>query len=133
MLRPILSALLALVAGALGISLVQGLNFLLFPPPPGLDFNDPVQLEAIMAQMHLGAMLMVELSYALGCLLAGAVVGRLAGPRRMAVAGVVGLLFTLAGFANMASVPTPLWLAVLTTVTYMPACLGGAWLARPRG
>lgn len=133
MLRPILVALLALVVGAIGIGLVQGLNFVLFPPPPGLDFNDPVQLEAIMEQMPLGALLMVELSYALGCLLAGAVVGRLAGPHRMTVAGVVGLLYTLAGFANLASVPTPLWLAVLTTVTYIPACLLGARLLRPPG
>lgn len=46
----------------------------------------------------------------------------------MLVASIVGAAFTLAGFANLASLPHPLWFAVLSTVTYVPAALAGVWV-----
>ena len=86
-----------------------------------------------MAQIPLGALLMVELSYAAGSL-GGGVIVRLVSPgRATALAVVLGGLLTLAGFANLAAIPHPLWFGVLSTVTYVPcAVLGAAAAARLR-
>ncbi len=98
----------------------------LFPPPPGFDFNDPDALAKLLAVIPLGALLVVELSYALAGLAAGVVVGAIARWKPMVIASIVGVLFTMAGFANLASLPHPMWFAVLSTVTYVPAALAGA-------
>ncbi len=127
----------AVVAGLLGsvvvIMAVQAVGTWLYPPPPGTDFTDPDAVAALMAQIPLGALLMVELSYIAGSLGGGAI-ARLVTPEgatRRAI--VVGALLTLAGFANLAAIPHPLWFGVLSTLTYIPcALLGAAAVARLR-
>lgn len=127
----------AVVAGLAGavvlIMAVQAVGTWLYPPPPGADLTDPDALAALVAEMPLGALLMVEASYAAGSLGGGAV-ARLAAPGQTTRAAVVvGGLLTLAGFANLAAIPHPLWFAVLSTVTYVPcAVLGAAAVARLR-
>ena len=120
----------AVVAGLAGsvalIMAVQAVGTWLYPPPPGTDFTDPEAVAALMAQIPLGALLMVELSYAAGSL-GGGVIVRLVSPDRTTVlAVVVGGLLTLAGFANLAAIPHPLWFGVLSTVTYVPCAVLGA-------
>lgn len=127
----------AVVAGLAGsvalIMVVQAVGVLLYPPPPDLDFADPDALAALMAQMPLGALLMVELSYAAGSLAGGAIVRRVSPDRTTGPLLVVGGLLTLAGFANLAAIPHPLWFAVLSTLTYLPCTfLGAAVVARRR-
>ncbi len=127
----------AVVAGLFGsvvvIMAVQAVNGWLYPPPPGTDLSDPDALAALMAQMPVGALLMVELSYAAGSFAGGAVVRRVSADRAAVLAAVVGGLLTLAGFANLAAIPHPLWFGVLSTVTYVPcALLGAAAAARLR-
>ncbi|MBK9364707.1 MAG: hypothetical protein IPN01_00060 [Deltaproteobacteria bacterium] len=71
MLRAVLSTLLALVVGSVLISLVQSLGHVLYPFPGELDLNDPEALAKVLAQAPLGALLMVELAYVVGCFAAG--------------------------------------------------------------
>lgn len=127
----------AVVAGLFGsvvlIMAVQAVGTWLYPPPPDTDFTDPEALAALMAQMPLGALLMVELSYVAGSLGGGVIVRLVSADRAAVQAVVVGGLLTLAGFANLAAIPHPLWFAVLSTVTYVPcAMLGAAAVARLR-
>lgn len=129
--------IVAVVAGLAGsvalIAAVQAAGVRLYPPPPGTDFTDPDALAALMAQMPLGALLMVELSYAAGSLAGGAVVHLVVRKRTTGPLLVVGWLLTLAGVANLAAAPHPLWFAALSTVTYLPCVfLGGAAAARLR-
>jgi hypothetical protein len=49
--------------------------------------------------------------------------------RAIVLAAVVGGLLTLAGFANLAAIPHPLWFGVLSTLTYVPCALLGAAIA----
>ena len=120
----------AVIAGLFGsfilITAVQAVGTWLYPPPPGTDFTDPESVAALMAQIPLGALLMVELSYAVGSLGGGAIVRRVSPDRTTVLAVVLGGLLTLAGFANLATIPHPLWFAVLSTVTYVPCALLGA-------
>jgi hypothetical protein len=78
----------AVVAGLAGsvalIMAVQAVGTWLYPPPPGTDFTDPEAVAALMAEIPLGALLMVELSYAAGSLGGGAIV-RLVTPDRTTV------------------------------------------------
>ncbi len=127
----------AVVAGLFGsvvlIMAVQAVGTWLYPPPPGTDFTDPEAVAALMAQIPLGALLMVEASYAVGSLAGGAIVWLVSPDRATRLAVVLGGLLTLAGFANLAAIPHPLWFGVLSTATYVPcAVLGAAAGARLR-
>ncbi|MEY3214296.1 MAG: hypothetical protein RIT28_4777 [Pseudomonadota bacterium] len=126
MLRAVLSTLLAVVLGSVLIGIVQSVGHGLFPLSGALDPNDPEAMAKIIGSAPLGALLMVELAYVVGCAFAGAVVVRLAPGFGLRLPVIVGALFTLAGFLNLAAIPHPLWFAVLTTVTYLPMSLLGA-------
>ena len=120
----------ALAAAMVLIMLVQQLNLLLFPLPDWVDTNNPEHLSELMSTLPLPALLMVELSYVLGSLAAGLLLAFLTKGKCLWQVLVVGGLLTLAGFANLASVQHPLWLAVLTTVTYVPVTYLGSRLLR---
>jgi hypothetical protein len=126
MLRAILSTLLAFVLGSVVIFAVQSVGHVLYPFPADLDFNNPEAVAKIIAQLPLGALLMVELAYVLGSFVSGAAVVRLAPGFGLRLPVIVGALFTLAGFMNLATIPHPLWFAALTTVTYIPMSVIGA-------
>lgn len=128
--RRVLGSGLGFVAGSLVMMVIQAVNYLLFPPPPGLDFNDPSQLPAIVAAMPLTALLLVELSYALGCLVAGMVLAWVVPERERRYPLGLGLVFTALGFVNLTQFPAPLWLAVLTTITYVPGVFVGVFVIR---
>ncbi len=132
MLRSVIVVVLSLVAGTVVISLVQAVNAMVFPPPPGLDFTDPVSVQKMVDAMSIGAWIGLELSYVFGCLTCGLLIGTFAASRPMLLAAIAGLVFTLAGFANMAWIPTPMVMAVVTTLTYVPCALLGASLATRR-
>jgi len=131
-LRNLVVLVLSFVAGAVVIGLVQWVNWVLFPPPPGFDLSDPAAVERLAAQMSVGAWVGLELSYALGSLACGLLIGAFAASRPMLLAAIAGLGFTLAGLANLAMIPTPFAMAVLTTLTYLPCTLLGAALAGRR-
>jgi hypothetical protein len=126
MLRAVLSTLLALIVGSVLISLVQSLGHVLYPFPGELDLNDSEALAKVIAQAPLGALLMVELAYVVGCFAAGALVVRLAPGFGLRLPVIVGALFTLVGALNLLAFTHPLWFAVLTTVTYIPMSVLGA-------
>jgi hypothetical protein len=125
-LRNVLSVIAGLFAGAVVILLVETIGMAIWPPPPDLE---PAEL---MQQIPLGALLMVELAYALGSLTAGGIASKLgvAKPPRLAV--IVGVVLTLAGASNLVMLPHPLWFAVLSTLTFVPLALLGARLVASR-
>ena len=45
------------------------------------------------------------------------------------MAAVLGLLFLLAGIANLMMIPHPVWFAVMDVLLYLPMALTGSWLA----
>ena len=126
MLRNILALMAGIIAGVAAIGVIQWLNFQLFPPPPGLDPEMPEDVARILQQVSPWAIVLLEVSYVAGALASGFVAARLARPRPMALALTMGAVFTLFNIANLLQIPHPLWLAVLTTATFLPlAWLGG--------
>ncbi|GDX79838.1 hypothetical protein LBMAG42_16490 [Deltaproteobacteria bacterium] len=132
MLRNVLAVVLSFVVGNVVIMAVQAVNMMIFPAPPGFDFNDAEAVAAMVASMPLGAFMGVELSYVAASAGAGAVIARVAASRHVALGVGVGVLFTAANFMNMASIPHPMWFAVLTTVTFVPVTLAAVMGAARR-
>lgn len=130
--RNVLAVVAGLVAGVGVIMLVESLKLMLYPPPPGIDYDDPEQLAEMMRNMPIGALLMVELAYALGSLTAGLVVGKLGATRQIGLALGVGGVLTLAGVATLVMAPHPIWFAIMSTLTYVPLAWLGAKLTTRR-
>jgi hypothetical protein len=130
MLRNVLVVLAALVLGNLLIFVGEALNWVLYPLPPGFDFNDPAAVATMVANMPVGAFVGVELSYVVASVAGGLLVGRFAASRHLGLAAGVGVAFTLSNFLNLASIPHPLGFAILTSVTFLPLQVGGAWWMR---
>ncbi|MBW7896728.1 MAG: hypothetical protein H3C27_16595 [Opitutaceae bacterium] len=112
------------------IALVQAVAHQLYPPPPGTDFNDPAALAELMAQMPVGALLMVLLSYAIGTLMGALVASRFSAAHLPARQGwIVGLMMLTAGVMNLLAIPHPAWFWV--------ACFGvfaaAAWVGTRAG
>ncbi len=123
--RAVLGGVGGLLAAVVVIAGVQALNFVLFPPPPGLDLEDPAVMATILDVLPTGALVMLELSYALGSVVGGAVAMRIASSWWPPIA--VGVVLTLLDVANLMSLPHPWWLAALTLVTFVPGAVVGAW------
>ena len=117
-----------IVVSFLVISLIQYLNHFIFPPPAGLDPNNPDDVAAIVAQAPFLAMLGVEISYAAGSFLGGATIGKIASRRPVVLALGLGALLTVGNIVNLATIPHPLWMAILTTITFVPLTWLGARL-----
>jgi len=117
MLRSILAVVAGIFVGAVVIFFVEGLGHMIFPPPDGVDLNDPEQLKSIMKDIPLGAKLAVLAAWGAG-VFAGGVAALLIARRWAPVAWVVAAtLFTLAGVTMMA-IAHPWWMvagAVLVT------------------
>ena len=128
MLRNVLAFVAGLAVSIAVISGFQYLNSLLFPLPAGLDPKNPDDVAAIVAQAPFLAMLGVEISYAAGSLLGGAIIGTIASHRAVAFALGLGALLTVFNITNLVSIPHPLWMAILTTITFVPLTWLGARL-----
>ncbi len=125
---------LAQIAGTVLTMLVQQINLQMFPFPEGMNQEDPKAMAQWIAGLPVTAMLMVELSYIVGSLGSGFMVGRFS-PAYTASAWVVGVLWTLANIMNVMAIPHPTWMLVLTMVTFIPMVWVGTKLGlkvRPR-
>jgi len=120
----------ALFAAVFVIGLVQMLSGMIYPPPPGLDFNNEVEVARWANSMPVGAYLMVMLAYVLGSFTGGWVVGRFVTRHQLVRAGMIGLFLMLAGFMNLAAIPHPLWFSVISTILFIPMALLGERVGR---
>jgi hypothetical protein len=126
--KNLLILFLGLVASCIVISLVQFANARLFPLPEGLDFYKDHEL--LKKVITVPMMLMVELSYILGSFAGGYIIGRYIAFNPYLYAGLLGLLLTLTNVINIMSIPHPVWMIVLTSITFIPMSLLGCKLTQ---
>ncbi len=123
-MRSVIGAVVGVVVGAVVIFIVEGAGHRVFPPPPGVNLNDPAALKSVMDQIPFGAKAAVLVGWFLG-VVAGSVAALLIAQRWAPVAWVVtASLFGLAA-VTMATIPHPLWMTIGAVVL---SALGG-WLA----
>lgn len=127
--------ILALLAGAIVsivlIGLVQAAAHVLYPPPPGLDYNNPEVLKKIMMEAPVGALLMVLLSYFCGTFVGSWVAARLAADSPARQAYLIGGMMLISGLMNLFAIPHPAWFWVGSIAVFVAAAwLGGKLGAR---
>ncbi|MGZ3699895.1 MAG: hypothetical protein ACXVCH_17515, partial [Bdellovibrionota bacterium] len=93
---------------------------LVFPPPAGMNFQDPQAVAAFIAGLPVAAFLLMLITFALGSLVGGLIATRVSkepGPRP---ALMVGILLTAFGIMNLRAVAHPMWFSVASTLIYCP-------------
>ncbi len=129
-LKRTLTIVLGLFAAFVATGLIESLNMMLFPAPEGLDPHRPEDLRKLMAEMPVGAFLVVLLAWATGSFCGAFVAVRWGPERKFWPAWVIGSIQLLAGVSMLLMIPHPAWFAVIGLASFLPmAALGGS-LAR---
>ncbi len=132
MIRHMLAVLIGIVVCGLVVGLVEMANLKLHPAPAGMDFHDPDQVAAHVANLPAAAFAIVLLAWTLGSLAGGATAARISRTQPRACALFVAA-FMLAGVAyNVAMLPHPPWMSVLGLLLPAPAAWLGARIAAGR-
>ena len=122
--RMIVAVLAGTAAAVITVMLVQRIGHMIWPPPEGVDFNNPDDLASMMETIPLGGKLAVVSAWFLGTL-AGAItalkIGKAAWP-----AWAIGLLMVAASVSNTFMFPHPVWMTVSAVV--LPAL--AVWIAQ---
>ena len=128
MLRKILGVIVGLVIGMCGMTALHMLSMLIYPLPQGLDTTDYEAFSEYIATMPLGAFLLVWVAHSGGAFIAAATCTAIVGQRWWGGAGILGVLFTLAGISNLLMLAHPWWFAAVDVLLYIPAALLGCYL-----
>jgi hypothetical protein len=124
--RSILAVILGLLSAFVLIALVQMIGVRVYPPPPGMDPTNLESMKAAMAQIPLGALLFVLLSYTVGSVAGGWVAARFAPKGGMMHAMTVAALLFGAGLMNLMTIPHPAWFWVASSLLYWLGAWSGA-------
>lgn len=131
MLRKILAIPGGLLAGGIGIFLMQTLGHQLYPLPKNMDPNNMEAMKDYVATAPFMALFFVILSYALGALISGFVSTKIAGNSKKIFAIVCGIIFLLQSIYMMYALPTPIWFWILGIMVWLLVLVG--WkLALPK-
>lgn len=131
-MRVVLGVLAGLVVAFLCVFAVEWVGHSLYPPPAGLDLEDPADQARLMQAMPAAAKAMVLLGWFAGALAGAWTANRVADRSvgRRGVAGwIVALLVVAAGIATMLMIPHPAWMWAGGIL--LP--LAGAWIAERIG
>jgi len=124
-MNPILKNIIAVVAGCLLGSLVNGgiimVSGSVIPPPDGADVTT---MEGLKASMHLFEpkhFLMPFLAHAIGTFAGAFLAAKIAANHQMKFAMGIGILFLAGGITNIFLLPSPLWFSILDIAgAYIP-------------
>ena len=132
----LLGVVLGFVIGMVFMMFLHMASAFVYPLPEGVDFmsqepENRTRLEEWFSTLPAGAFLLATVCHGLGCF-AGALVAMLvSGRRSLMPALIVGVLFTIAGIMNLASIPHPAWFPFVDLPVYLiGALLAGLLLKR---
>lgn len=124
-MNPILRSILAVVAGAIIGSIINGaligISGKVIPPPNEADVTT---IEGLKASIHLFQpkhFLFPFLAHALGTLVGAFVAAKIAARNKFKAALIVGGLFLLGGIINCFMIPAPFWFMIVDVLfAYIP-------------
>lgn len=127
--RTILGMLVGVVTMWLTVAVLEFVGHAMYPPPAGLDPQNPEHLQMIFATAPLGAFVMLVVAWAGGSFVGGWIAARIA--RHARAAAIAVALFVMAGVAGMIKlVPDhPGWVSTLGLLLPIPVALIAAKLA----
>ncbi len=113
-MHPVIRNILAVIAGAVIGSLVNGslikISGSIIPPPAGADVTTEEGLKAAMHLFEPKHFIMPFLAHAMGTFTGAMIAAAIAANNKMKMAMVVGILFLMAGIANVLILSAPMWL-----------------------
>lgn len=107
-MRMALGIVAGIVVAFLCVFAVEWIGHAVYPPPAGLDINDPADQARLMEAMPAAAKAFVLVAWFVGALAGAWTANRIAG--RSLAGWVVALLVVAAGVATMVMIPHPAWM-----------------------
>ena len=129
MLRNLFALVSGLFAMMIVITFIELANArFVYPPPPGIDWNNSSAVAAFASGMPTTALLLVLLGWLVGAFVGASVAARLAGSYNVWLALLIGLLVSAGVVHSALTIPHPTWMIALGVA--LPPVL--AWLAALR-
>jgi hypothetical protein len=125
MFRNVVAIVGGIVTAFLTVRLIDALNHIIYPPPPGLDFSDVAAIEPYLATLPIGAFLLILASSVVAAFVGTLVACHVGTIRPFYCAMTVGGMVFAATIANFIAIPHPLWLSIATLL----GIVASAWLA----
>ncbi len=122
------SLIAGLIAAGVVVYVMQMLNTMVYPAPD----IDPADMEAVkahIAQLPVGAFLLIILARALGSLVGGFIAGIIYPDKKVTFALIVGAILMSFGLINLVIVPHPVWFWFACMAVYLPAAWAGGKMA----
>jgi hypothetical protein len=136
-MHPILRNILAVIAGFIVGSIVNGLlisiSSSVIPPPEGADTSTMEGLQAAITLFEPKHFLFPFLAHALGTLVGAFVAAKISSNYGLQLAMLVGTIFFIGGLYMVFIVPAPLWFDILDlVVAYLPMAYIGWIIAKKK-
>jgi hypothetical protein len=129
-LRGIAAVIAGMVVAFLLVFASEGISHKVFPPPPGMNDRDMVQVKAFVATLPLSALLIVLTGWLIATFVATWVATKIA---RGPIAGfILGALLLAVGIANAFIIPQPVWFSIASFAIYIGATVVGVRAGMPR-
>ena len=125
MIRNVIAIIAGIGTAFLTVMLIDRVNYMVFPPPAGLDFSDPTAIEPYLATLPIGAFLFILASSVVAAFVGTLVAGYAGKIKPFYCAVIVGGMVFAATVANFIATPHPLWLSIATLLGVVVS----AWLA----
>jgi hypothetical protein len=130
-LRSAVALILGVVLGFILIAAIEIAGQVIYPFPTDTDPTDMEAVKTAFASAPPLVLVPVFLGWAVGTFAGAALAALLAGRAPVAHGLIIGVLFLLAGIANMLMLPHPLWFWVVGLAVFLPAgYLGGKCASR---
>jgi len=130
MWKNILAVVAGVLTGMIVIGIVEAIGHMVYPLPEGLDPYNTDALKAYMADMPVGALLLVLLAWGSGSFIGGWATAMLASRSIRLFSIIVGVVLLAAGIYNMIMIPHPVWFMILGILIFIPAAYIGSLLVR---
>jgi hypothetical protein len=106
---------------------VEFASHMIYPPPPGVDLNDPASLRAFMEQVPMGAKVGVLIAWGLG-IFVGSAVAIFVAQRQSWPAWVTAVLLFGAALSTMVLIPHPDWMLWGATALTLASAISAAYI-----
>ena len=131
MLRGIVTTIIGVSVGMIGMMAMHYISMVFYPLPEGVTMEDAEALNKYMEIAPLGAMLLVIVSHAMGAFFGALVATLLSQVSKWKNASpikyqflIIGLFFTFTGWYNLESLTHPDWFTI-DLLFYLPAAYLG--------
>ena len=131
MVKKTAAAVLGIIAAGGIVAVVEALGHAVYPIPPDIDFEDPVQFGIYVQSLPIGAFLFVAGGWTLGTLGGGLLACFIAKEKPFVYSTIIGGFVLVATIANLIMIPHPLWFSIsaviaIAVITYVTGIIASS-------